>query len=308
MEPQRLLDIAFRQASKEAGVTKGNKSVEKNRRHIEADLRRVLVSFSVISGHLRDYLKKTELPLSDFEKELLSTSVNFEQLEKDRKRIKNSLKIIEKLKREFEVKIKYSDSKTESHKHQTAFYGRVSSIVKKINFSEIEKLEKEVKKLPRVKKVKTVIICGYPNVGKSILLRNLTGHEVEVAPYPFTTKGLLIGFLKKGYEEIQMIDTPGILDRPLEKRNPIERRAILALKHLSKNLLFVVDPSEACGYPIESQNSLMKTIEKEFKPKMLVVATHADLPQKQFKADITINSNNPADVEKLKEKIFEFFG
>jgi nucleolar GTP-binding protein len=104
-----------------------------------------------------------------------------------------------------------------------------------------------------------------------------------------------------------MIDTPGILDRSIDKRNPIERRAALALKYLSKNIIFVIDPSEACGYSIEAQNNLLKTIEKEFKPKMLIVATHADLPQKEFKTDLNINSNDKEDIEKLKKKIFEFF-
>jgi len=307
MDSQKLLDIAFRQASKEADITKDKRSVEKNRRHIEADLSRVMVSYSVVSGHLKDYLAKADVSLNDFERELLGTSIDFAKFEKDSKRIGTSLKIIDRLKREFEVKIKYSDNKTESHKYQSAFYGRMSSIVKRIKFDEIEKLEKEAKKLPRIRKMKTVIISGYPNVGKSILLKNLTGHKVEVASYPFTTKGLLIGFLKNGYDEIQMIDTPGILDRSIDKRNPIERRAALALKYLSKNILFVVDPSEACGYSIESQYNLMKTIEKEFKPKMLIVSTHADLPQKEFKTDININSNDKSDIEKLGKKIFEFF-
>ena len=307
MDSQKLLDIAFSQASKEADITKDKRSVEKNRRHIEADLSRVVVSYSIVSGHLKDYLAKADVSLNDFERELLGTSIDFAKFEKDSKRIGTSLKIIDKLKREFEVKIKYADNKTESHKYQSAFYGRMSSIVKRIRFDEIEKLEKEAKKLPRIRKMKTVIISGYPNVGKSILLKNLTGHKVEVASYPFTTKGLLIGFLKNGYDEIQMIDTPGILDRSIDKRNPIERRAALALKYLSKNILFVVDPSEACGYSIESQYNLMKTIEKEFKPKMLIVSTHADLPQKEFKADINVNSNDKSDVEKLSKRIFEFF-
>jgi nucleolar GTP-binding protein len=307
MDSQKLLDIAFRQASKEADITKDKRSVEKNRRHIEADLSRVVVSYSIVSGHLKDYLAKADVSLNDFERELLGTSIDFAKFERDSKRIGTSLKIIDKLKREFEVKIKYADNKTESHKYQSAFYGRMSSIVKRIRFDEIEKLEKEAKKLPRVRKMKTVIISGYPNVGKSILLKNLTGHKVEVASYPFTTKGLLIGFLKNGYDEIQIIDTPGILDRSIDKRNPIERRAALALKYLSKNILFVVDPSEACGYSIESQYNLLKTIEKEFKPKMLIVATHADLPQKEFKSDINVNSNDKSDVEKLSKRIFEFF-
>ena len=307
MDSKNLLDIAFRQASKEAGSVKGRGSVKKDRRHIEADLARVKTSYSIILGHLKDYLNKSDVHLNNFERELLRTSIDFEKLENDRKRIINSIMIIERLYKEFEIKIKYADNKTESHHYQSAFYGRVSSIIDRIKFGEIEKLEKEAKKLPKLKKIKTIIICGYPNVGKSIILKNLTGHRVEVASYPFTTKGLLIGYLEKGYDKIQMIDTPGLLDRPVDKMNPIEKRAALALKYLSKEIIFVVDPSEACGYSIESQNNLLKTVEKEFKPKILIVATHADLPQKEFIADLNINSNDRSDIDKLSKRIFEFF-
>ena len=307
MDSKKLLDIAFHQASKEAGVTKGSKRVEKGRRHIEADLRRVLVSHSIISGHLKDYFRKASVSLNEFEREVLGTVVDFDRLKQDRDKIRNSLKIMDRLRREFEVRIKYADNRTESNRYQRAFYGRVSSIVKRLRFDEIEKLEREMKKVPRIRKIKTVIICGYPNVGKSIVLKNLTGHRVEVAPYPFTTKNILIGFLKREYEEIQMIDTPGLLDRSLDKRNPIEKRAILALKHLSKNIIFLVDPSEACGYSLEAQTNLLKTVEKEFKPKMLVVSTHADLPQRGFKSDLNINSNSMDDIKRLEKQIFEFF-
>jgi nucleolar GTP-binding protein len=307
MDPKQLLDVAFRQARKEAGVTKGKRSVAKERRHVEADLRRVLVAHSAVAGRLREYMKMSEIHVGSFERELLATAVNFDQLAKDAKKIENSLKIIDRLRKEFEVKIKYADNKTESHRYQTAFYGRMCSVVKKLKFNEIEKLEKEKKKLPRIKKMKTVIICGYPNVGKSLIIKNLTGHKIEIASYPFTTKGIMIGFLKKDYDEIQMIDTPGLLDRPLQKMNAIEKKAALALKYLSKNILFVMDPSEDCGYSLESQNNLLHTVRKEFSPKMLVVSTHADLPQREFQADLNINSKEPADIKRLKEKIFEFF-
>ena len=69
----------------------------------------------------------------------------------------------------------------------------------------------------------------------------------------------------------------------------------------------MIDPSESCGYPLEAQTSLLKSVEKEFKPKMLIVATHADLPQREIETDININSNDLSDIEKLKERIFEFF-
>ena len=45
---------------------------------------------------------------------------------------------------------------------------------------------------------------------------------MEVQPYAFTTKSLYVGHMDYRYLRWQVIDTPGILDRPLEERNTIE--------------------------------------------------------------------------------------
>ena len=45
---------------------------------------------------------------------------------------------------------------------------------------------------------------------------------MEVQPYAFTTKSLYVGHTDYKYLRWQVIDTPGILDRPLEERNTIE--------------------------------------------------------------------------------------
>ena len=50
----------------------------------------------------------------------------------------------------------------------------------------------------------------------------VTRAEVEVQPYAFTTKSLFVGHMDYRYLRWQVIDTPGILDRPLEERNTIE--------------------------------------------------------------------------------------
>ena len=50
----------------------------------------------------------------------------------------------------------------------------------------------------------------------------ITRADVDVQPYAFTTKSLFIGHMDYKYLRWQVIDTPGILDRPLEERNTIE--------------------------------------------------------------------------------------
>lgn len=54
-----------------------------------------------------------------------------------------------------------------------------------------------------------------------------------------------------------MIDTPGILDHPIEDRNTIEMLAITALAHLRACVIFIIDPSEQCTFSIEQQVRLI---------------------------------------------------
>ena len=110
----------------------------------------------------------------------------------------------------------------------------------------------------------TLVVAGFPNVGKSSLIRRISTAKPAVAPYPFTTKGILIGHVQVARRTYQVVDTPGLLDRPLEERNPIEVQAILALKHLGDAIVFLVDPTGHCGYPLERQEKLLAEVKREF--------------------------------------------
>jgi nucleolar GTP-binding protein len=70
-----------------------------------------------------------------------------------------------------------------------------------------------------------------------------------------------------------MIDTPGILDHPLEERNTIEMLSITALAHLRACVLYFMDLSEQCGYSIADQVKLFHNIKPLFanKPLLLII-------------------------------------
>lgn len=75
------------------------------------------------------------------------------------------------------------------------------------------------------------------------------------------------------YLRWQVIDTPGILDHPLEDRNVIEMQAITALAHLRACVLYVMDISEQCGHTLDEQLHLYESIKPLFanKPLMIVI-------------------------------------
>jgi nucleolar GTP-binding protein len=146
-------------------------------------------------------------------------------------------------------------------------YGRISSFVKQVDkeLKFLAKARNTVRKFPTVDpNTPTVVIAGAPNVGKSQLVGLISTAKPRVAVYPFTTQEISVGVFEKKYMKYQVIDTPGLLDRPFDERNPMELRAVLALKHLADAVVFVVDPSETCGYTMEQQMHLLKDIKTEF--------------------------------------------
>ena len=66
---------------------------------------------------------------------------------------------------------------------------------------------------------------------------------------------LFVGHMDHRYLRWQVVDTPGILDRPLEERNTIEMQAITALAHLQCCVLYflgvyniIYDVTQMCMY------------------------------------------------------------
>jgi nucleolar GTP-binding protein len=108
-------------------------------------------------------------------------------------------------------------------------------------------------------------------VGKSSLINKITRADVDVQPYAFTTKSLFVGHLDYRYLRWQIIDSPGILDHPLEHRNTIEMQAVTAMAHLKAAIVFVMDISEQCGQSIAQQIQLFESIRPLFANKPVLV-------------------------------------
>lgn len=182
--------------------------------------------------------------------------------------------ICEKISNDYVKLLKYGDSLYRCKQLKIAALGRMATTLKKLNSSlnYLEEVRKHLGRLPSIDpNSRTLILTGFPNVGKSSFMNKITYAGSEVQPYPFTTQSLFAGHTYYKNIKWQVIDTPGVLDRPLEERNTIEMQAITAMAHLEACILYFIDISENCGYTISEQIKLFTSIKPLFKNKPLVI-------------------------------------
>ncbi|KAI0731601.1 P-loop containing nucleoside triphosphate hydrolase protein [Fomitopsis betulina] len=184
--------------------------------------------------------------------------------------------LIDQVAKDYVRLIKFGDSLYRCKQLKRAALGRMATITRrqKDPLAYLEQVRQHISRLPAIDPTaRTLLICGYPNVGKSSFINKVTRADVDVQPYAFTTKSLFVGHLDYRYMRWQVIDTPGILDHPLEDMNTIEMQSITALAHLKSCVLYFMDLSEQCGYSVEAQCKLFQSIKPLFanKPTMLVM-------------------------------------
>jgi len=188
--------------------------------------------------------------------------------------INTAKQLVDSVARDMIRMVKYGDSLYRCKCLKRAALGRMCTILKrqKASLSYLEEVRKHMSRLPALDpNTRTLLMCGLPNVGKSSFMNKITRANVDVQPYAFTTKSLFVGHTDYKYLRWQVIDTPGILDHSLEERNTIEMQAITALAHLTCSVLYFMDISEHCGYTIEAQCNLFRSIQPLFANKQLVV-------------------------------------
>eukprot|EP00585_Thalassiosira_rotula_P003986 CAMPEP_0196138050 /NCGR_PEP_ID=MMETSP0910-20130528/5829_1 /TAXON_ID=49265 /ORGANISM="Thalassiosira rotula, Strain GSO102" /LENGTH=711 /DNA_ID=CAMNT_0041398607 /DNA_START=114 /DNA_END=2246 /DNA_ORIENTATION=+ len=188
--------------------------------------------------------------------------------------INTAKQLVDSVARDMIRMVKYGDSLYRCKCLKRAALGRMCTILKrqKASLSYLEEVRKHMSRLPALDpNTRTLLMCGLPNVGKSSFMNKITRANVDVQPYAFTTKSLFVGHTDYKYLRWQVIDTPGILDHPLEQRNTIEMQAITALAHLTCSVLYFMDISEQCGFTIEQQCNLFRSIQPLFANKQLVV-------------------------------------
>ncbi len=271
-------------------------------------------SFSTnIINALEKYVK--EFPsidnLNSFYQEILDIKFDINKLKKSLGAIDWARKTCQMIYSKQSKSLKKSKNIDFLMQKQQEIFGRITSVVKQIKneLNYLAEAQISMKKFPEIQDIPTIVIAGYPNVGKSSILKCLSSGKPKIAVYPFTTKEIYVGHLKKIDRHIeklyQIIDTPGLLDRPFAERNEIEKQALAALRNLSDLILFVFDESETCGYKIEEQKNLLTQLKKMFsKSKFIIVENKSDIVKSKSK-NIKISCKNNEGIESLKNEIFK---
>uniref|UniRef100_A0A669AVP6 Nucleolar GTP-binding protein 1 n=1 Tax=Oreochromis niloticus TaxID=8128 RepID=A0A669AVP6_ORENI len=185
--------------------------------------------------------------------------------------------LIDNVAKDYVRLMKYGDSLYRCKQLKRAALGRMCTILKrqKSSLEYLEQVRQHLSRLPSIDpNTRTLLLCGYPNVGKSSFINKVTRADVDVQPYAFTTKSLFVGHMDYRYLRWQVVDTPGILDHPLEERNTIEMQAITALAHLRAAVLYVMDVSEQCGHTLQEQLELFNSIRPLFANKPLIIVAN----------------------------------
>lgn len=301
---EELINKSFKRAAR----AMSGKTIEDKESRFKANESMLLTAANIFTDNLANIVRRfpsfDQLP--KFYYELTDILVGVENLKMSLASVDWASKKIHEVARSYVGKIRDSDIPEPVRREA---FGRIASIIKSINkdLLLLNEARNILRKLPDVQDEPTIVVAGYPNVGKSSFVSKITGASPEIAPYPFTTKGVKIGHFIRDGVRYQVMDTPGLLDRPMSERNIIERQAITAIHFLDAVVMFMIDPSESCGYEIEDQKRLLVEIQENFKLPMLVVANKADRPEfrKMDEVEMNVSMMTGEGVEDVVDRLLK---
>ena len=256
---EELVDKAFSRAARAGHAKSGHEAQESMLR----------TAGNVLSDNLENVVVSWPdfgFDVDPFYYELADAIVDVDELRQALSRVMWTARRIEKLRDDYTSRLRNADVDT-AKKHRKQAFARMADLMDEIeeDLLVIGEARDALRDLPDIRPDEpAIVVAGYPNVGKSSFVNRVTRASNEIAEYPFTTKGVQIGHFERDRVRYQIVDTPGLLDRPADERNEIETQAISALEHLADVVLFVLDPSGDCGYPLESQLELREEIRALF--------------------------------------------
>lgn len=282
--------MAFRKASK-----KGRNDLEK-----------IVIALDTVSSMLQKII--TRYPsfehLNTFQRELIDIIVGEDALKHNLGALQWASNTIQKIKREYLKRMKKNRGQIVKLRQQC--YARCVSVLDQVeeNLEFLRQARTQLTTLPSVNPdLFTVVLAGFPNVGKTSVLKALTGSEPEIQSYPFTTQGINLGYFAYGHARVQVVDPPGLLDRPFSKRNWIEKQAISAVTNVADILVYIFDVSETCGYSVGEQEHLLEDLKGVGIP-IIVVNNKGDIAESDY---TDISAETGKGIKDLRKTIEEYF-
>jgi nucleolar GTP-binding protein len=266
---EELLDTAFSRAAR-AGRAKSG---------VEAQQSMLQTATNVISDNLEHVV--TAWPdlerLDPFYRGLADALVGVDRLRQHLNEVGWASRKATEIRQEYEPRL--AGDPEVARKHRKQAFARLADVVEEIedDLTALLDARETLRKLPDIRPDEpALVVAGYPNVGKSTFVNTVTRAHNETAAYPFTTTQVHVGHVEHGHIRYQLVDTPGLLDRPPEEHNDIESQATSALEHAADAVLVVLDPSGDCGYPLDTQRDLRDSLAARFDVPVLTVYNKVD--------------------------------
>ncbi|MFA9516522.1 NOG1 family protein [Halopenitus sp. H-Gu1] len=301
---EELIDKAFSRAARSGRAKSGHEAQESMLR----------TAGNILSDNLSNVVTSWpdfEYDVDPFYYELADAIVDVDALRQSLSEVMWASRQIESLRDEYTTKLRKSDVDG-ARKHRKQAFARMADVVEEVSddLRMIGDARDDLKTLPDIRLDEpAIVVAGYPNVGKSSFVNRVTRASNEIAEYPFTTRGVQIGHFERDHIRYQIVDTPGLLDRPLAERNDIELQAVSALKHLADCVLFIVDASGDCGYPVDVQLELREELRSLFDDEvpLITVCNKADR-SRDVEADAYMSITEDENVETVLDMTVEAVG
>ncbi|ELZ23240.1 NOG1 family protein [Natrinema limicola] len=278
---EELIDKAFSRAAR-AGKAKGG---------LEAQQSMLQTAANIISDNLENVVTAWpdfEYDAHSFYYELADAIVDVDKLRQALSEVMWASRKAREIHEEYQPRLRKTDVDT-ARKHRKQAFARLADIVEQIDdhLLYINKSRNDLRDLPDIDPDEpTIVVAGYPNVGKSSFVNDVTSARGETASYPFTTVSY----------------------------THLESQAVSAIEHLADCMLVMVDPTGECGYPIGSQLELRDSIAAQFEDvPVLTVANKADRFEADdldnaVAADYTMSVTTDSNVETVLEAAVEAIG
>jgi nucleolar GTP-binding protein len=296
-----ILDAAFRRAYK--AQAHGDTRLDRARRRAQL---KIIRSAAVTIRHLRAATAPFRSPpLTDFDRRLLAVAFGPTVLERSLRRVAKAEQRIRGISVEEQRIVARAPTTDDYAASVRRFYGRLASFVREVDpdLRSLRNLQQYLRHRPRLSPEEpVVVIAGFPNVGKSSLVAALSTAHPKIADHPFTTLSIAVGHADLGFDRLQILDTPGVLGRP-RRENPAEVEAETAVSHAATVVVFVLDPSERCGYPMADQERLLARWRSELPGiPILEVETKADL-LRTTSGRLAVSATTEEGLEELRTRL-----